>query len=212
MPPIYNQGQLGSCVAQAVGACLQFLQMKQKRSWFVPSRLFLYYNARLIDGTTNYDAGAYIRSGIKAANKYGGPSENLWSYKINNFAIKPPSKVYTEGQKFQIVKYERVPQNLAQIETRLSQGYPIVLGIAVYDSFLSDKVAGSGYVKVPSRNETLQGGHAIVLVGYNQAKQRFVARNSWGAGWGLRGNFTIPYSYILSNNLTEDLWTIQTIE
>jgi len=212
MPPIYEQGYLGSCVSQAVGACLQFLQMKQKRSWFVPSRLFLYYNARLIDGTTNYDAGSYIRSGIKAANRYGGPEETLWKYNINNFKIKPPINVYTEGLTHQALKYERVAQNAIQIETRISQGYPIILGIAVYESFLSNKVAKSGYVKLPGKREVMVGGHAIVLVGYNQTQRRFICRNSWGGGWGLGGNFTIPYEYILNNNLTEDLWTIQLVE
>jgi C1A family cysteine protease len=212
MPPIYDQGDLGSCVAQAVGSTLQYLQKKQKRKWFVPSRLFIYYNSRLIDGTISMDCGTYIRSGIKAVNKYGGPEEILWPYVILKFATQPESNVYTEGQEHQLLRYERVSQKIDIIESRLSQGFPIVLGIAIYDSFIDARANRSGYIRMPKRKEKLLGGHAIVLVGYNRAKKRFICRNSWGSQWGLKGNFTIPYKYILNRDLADDLWTVQLVE
>ncbi len=209
MPPVYTQGNLGSCVSQAVGSCLQFLQLRQRRKSFISSRLFLYYNARLIDGTTNYDAGTYIRSGIKAANRYGGPMETLWPYVIPKFTTQPTQNVYVAGEQNQLLLYQRIPQRYSQIEARLYQGFPIVLGIAVYESFLNSI---SGKIMMPARREKLVGGHAIVIVGYNSRKLRFICRNSWGINWGMNGYFTIPYQYIANPNLSEDLWTVQLIE
>src|SRR5215475_7686356 len=66
-PPVYDQGQIGSCTANAIGAAHQFSQIKQKlTSPFVPSRLFIYYNERSIEHTTGSDSGAQIRDGMKA--------------------------------------------------------------------------------------------------------------------------------------------------
>src|SRR5262245_18229091 len=111
-PPVYDQGQLGSCTANAIGAAIQFDQMKQKqRKPFVPSRLFVYYNERVIEGTVKQDAGAMIRDGVKAVNKLGAPPEPLWPYAIAKFATKPPAAAYTEGLKHQVVSYQRVARD-----------------------------------------------------------------------------------------------------
>ena len=69
-PEVYDQGQLGSCTANAIGAALQFDQIKQKQAdVFAPSRLFIYYNERVIENTVDEDSGAMIRDGIKARQK-----------------------------------------------------------------------------------------------------------------------------------------------
>src|SRR5713226_8842857 len=89
-PPVYDQGQLGSCTANAIAAALEFDQMKQAvEDVFVPSRLFIYYNERVIEGTVDEDAGAMIRDGMKSVAKQGAPHERLWPYAIAKFRTKP---------------------------------------------------------------------------------------------------------------------------
>lgn len=93
----------------------------------------------------------------------------------------------------------------------LADGYPFVFGFTVYDSFESAAVAKSGVLDMPASNETVAGGHAVLAVGYDDAAQRFAVRNSWGAKWGQKGYFTIPYAYLLTENLSDDFWTIRLV-
>jgi C1A family cysteine protease len=91
----------------------------------------------------------------------------------------------------------------------LAAGYPFVLGFTVYDSFMSDAVATTGTMPMPGPGETIQGGHAVVAVGYDDPTSRFIVRNSWGAAWGAKGYFTMPYTYLLEEQLSDDFWTIR---
>jgi C1A family cysteine protease len=86
----------------------------------------------------------------------------------------------------------------------LSDGFPFVLGISVYDSFMTQKVATTGIVEMPARTENLLGGHAVMAVGFDQATRRFIIRNSWGVDWGMKGYFTIPFDYLSNGNLADD--------
>jgi C1A family cysteine protease len=212
-PPVYDQGQLGSCTANAIAAAIEFDQMKQKQAApFVPSRLFVYYNERVIEGTIKQDAGAMIRDGVKSVNRLGAPPEPLWPYTIARFAQKPPTAAYKEASKHQVLSYQRVARDLAQMRGCLASGYPFVFGFTVYDSFESAAVAKSGVLNMPGGGEQTVGGHAVLAVGYTDAAQRFVVRNSWGPGWGQKGYFTIPYAYLMSATLASDFWTLTTVE
>ena len=212
-PPVYDQGQLGSCTANAIGGALEFDQMKQGEKAFVPSRLFIYYNERLMEGTVDQDAGAMIRDGIKSVAKVGAPPEDPdWPYDIKKFRDKPPSKAYADAKEHQAVLYQRLTQDANQLKGCLADGYPFVFGIAVYESFESEAVAKSGRVPMPQPTEKNLGGHAILAVGYDDAQKRFTIRNSWGDGWGMKGYFTLPYDYVLSENLADDFWTIRLVE
>jgi C1A family cysteine protease len=91
----------------------------------------------------------------------------------------------------------------------LASGYPFAFGFSVYESFESDAVAASGVVPLPASSEELLGGHAVLAVGYDDASQRFIVRNSWGEGWGQGGYFTMPYAYLGDRSLASDLWTIR---
>src|SRR5947209_2168879 len=211
-PPVYDQGELGSCTANAIGAAFQFEQMKQGIANFMPSRLFIYYNERVIEHTINSDSGAMIRDGIKSTAKQGVPPEDLWPYVIAKFSAKPSSNAYTEARKHQVQLYRRVMQNLNQMKSCLATGYPFVLGFTVYESFESQAVAKSGDVPMPASNEQAIGGHAVLVVGYDDAQQKFLLRNSWWTGWGLQGYFTMPYAYLTQSNLAGDFWTIRMVE
>lgn len=209
---VYDQGQLGSCTANAIAGALEFDQMKQGLKTFTASRLFIYYNERVIEHTVSADSGAQIRDGIKSVGSIGAPPETDWPYDISKFAERPPQvPAYKEAPLGKALQYQRVPQVLNQMKGCLASGYPFVYGFTVYESFESDEVAKTGAVPMPKAGEKVLGGHAVVAVGYDDALQRFISRNSWGAGWGMAGYFTIPYAYLTDSNLADDFWTVRLV-
>jgi C1A family cysteine protease len=212
-PPIWDQGALGSCTAQAIAAALEFDQRKQNvADLFDPSRLFIYYNERVMEGTVDEDAGAMIRDGIKSVAKQGAPHEALWPYVLAKFRTRPAASVYADARKHAAVLYQRITQDLTQLRGCLAAGYPFVFGFSVYTSFESDAVAVSGLVPMPKPGEGMVGGHAVLAVGYDNPARRFILRNSWGAAWGQHGYFTMPYAYLLDDNLSDDFWTIKLVQ
>jgi len=212
-PPVYDQGQLGSCTANAISGAIQFEQKKQKVRIFAPSRLFIYYNERVMEGSVNSDAGAQIRDGVKSVANLGVCPEAEWPYDINKFANKPTPKCYTDAKKCQAVGYQRLDSsNLNQLKGCIASGFPFVFGFTVYDAFESQEVAKTGVLNMPGPKEKVQGGHAVLAVGYNDATQRFTVRNSWGKDWGIKGYFTIPYTYLTTTDLADDFWTIRILK
>lgn len=212
-PPVYDQGQLGSCTANAIAGAIQFDRMKQQLAdIFTPSRLFIYYNERVIEHSVDSDSGAQIRDGIKSVNKQGDCPEMEWPYVVAKFKTKPPKKCYADALKYKVVSYQRVTQTLSQLKGCLASGWPFIFGFAVYESFESAAVAKTGHAPLPKSGEPVIGGHAVVGVGYDDAKQWFIVRNSWGGKWGMAGYFTLPYAYLTDENLASDFWTIRIVQ
>ena len=212
-PAIFNQGQLGSCTANSGGSMWQFIADKTRRESFTPSRLYLYYNTRLIEGTQGSDNGAYLRDTLKSLVVDGICNETIWSYEDNTpkFAQRPSDLCYTEGEKHQTLSYQRVMQNILQIKGCIAEGYPFVFGFTVYESFFS--ITNNGIMPMPNfSTESVAGGHAVMIVGYDDEKQMAIVRNSWGVEWGESGYFYMPYSYLTNNNLCDDFWTIRIVE
>lgn len=212
MPKVYDQGQLGSCTANAIGAAFEFDQMQDGGNDFMPSRLFIYYNERAIEGTVGSDSGAMIRDGVKSIAKLGVCDEAIWPYDITRFTDKPSTNAYRDGAKHQATSYRRVIGTLHQMQGCLASGYPFVFGFSVYESFESPEVANTGEVPLPPRSEKMIGGHAVVAVGYDDSIQRFIVRNSWGPKWGMKGYCTMPYAYLTDPQLARDFWAISTVE
>lgn len=214
-PDCYNQGRLGSCTANAIAGVLEFCQRKQQeKQAATPSRLFIYYNERAIEGTILFDAGAQIRDGIKSVNSQGAPPETDWPYKITNFRKKPPRQAYKDALLREALEYRRLNNTvLTDLLQCLAQGFPFVFGFSVYDNFESPDLAKNGYVlSMPTSDMKLLGGHAVVAVGYDQTKQLFLVRNSWGKDWGNNGYFWQPFDYLTNANLASDFWVVTKVE
>jgi C1A family cysteine protease len=185
--------------------------MKQSVPNFTPSRLFIYYNERVIEGTVASDSGAMIRDGIKTVAKQGACPETTWPYLIQKFATKPTHASYVQAAKHKVSLYQRLTPIASQLKGCLASGFPFVFGFTVYESFESPAVAKTGKVPMPGPTESVLGGHAVMAVGYDESKQVFIVRNSWGPGWGIKGYFTMPYAYLTNPHLADDFWTIRLV-
>jgi C1A family cysteine protease len=209
MPPIYDQGAIGSCTANAIAAALQFERAKHRLPDFVPSRLFVYWNERALEGTTDYDSGAAIRDGIKSVASQGDLPETSWPYDPDLLLTQPPQRCYDAALFYSAVTYQRVGQDIDAMRVCLAGGNPIVLGFTVHQAFEGDEVARTGEVQMPVPGEAALGGHAVLCIGYDDAAQRFRLRNSWGEGWGQAGYFRMPYAYLIDPALASDFWCIE---
>lgn len=212
-PPVYDQRALGSCTANVVAAALQFDQFKQRRPFrFMPSRLFVYYNARFLEGTVTADSGAMIRDAVKGVAAWGACPEPMWGYEPAALSARPSVPCYRVAAWHRAVRYERLAPDLLQMKGCLATGYPFALGFTVYESFLTPEVAATGHAPLPAAAEAVAGSHAVLAVGYDDAHRWFILRNSWGARWGMAGYFTLPYAYLTQPGLVDDFWTIRWVQ
>ena len=210
-PDVYDQGNIGSCTAQAIASALDFCHQRAAGSRFNPSRLFIYYNERVIIGTASVDSGASIRDGIKSVNNIGACKETLWPYDGNDFKKEPSEACYQDALNYQSLSYYKIIHtNLNECKQCLANSYPFVFGVSIYDSFMSAE--GTGVVPMPYLTDQLQGGHAMLCVGYDDEKQAFLVRNSWGEGWGMKGYCWMPYEYMTHRELAADFWAITSAE
>ena len=223
-PPVYNQGRIGSCTANSIAAAFEFETTKQSLPDFMPSRLFIYYNERAMEGHTANDSGAQIRDGIKSVATLGVCAESEWPYDDTPATSdggpfpagardgeRPPDTCYKDALDHRATTYSRVVRNLDQMRGCLAAGYPFVFGFTVYDNFESQEVAKTGVLTMPTTDNEVIGGHAVLAVGYDDSAQTFLVRNSWGASWGQAGYFTIPYAYLTTRGLASDFWTVHIV-
>lgn len=207
---IEDQGNLGSCTGNAIAGAIELMDKKNGKNLDV-SRLFIYYYERLLEGTVNYDSGAYIRDGIRAVYNYGAPIENLWPYNISKFRTVPTTAAITDAAKRKVTSYQRADNFLAVIDA-ITAGYPVIVGFSVYSSFESASVARTGVMPYPDTSrEKLLGGHAVLIVGYDKTNSTFIVRNSWGTNWGDRGYFYMPFRVIQNTSMSSDFWVIKSI-
>jgi len=211
-PEIYDQGKLGSCTANAVAGAYQYEERREDKKVYKPSRLFIYYNERVLEDTVLYDSGATIRDSIKTLYKTGTCSEEEWPYDISKFKTRPNDTCYKKAQKNKIIEYKKITQTLDELRACLQQGTPFVFGFSVYESFENNEVANTGIMKIPRKGEKLLGGHAVMAVGYDDTTEMFIIRNSWGPYWGELGYFYMPYEFMINDIYASDFWTIKKID
>ena len=204
-PAVYDQGNLGSCTANAGAALAQFVMKKTGHPWYVPSRLAIYYWERVLENDVGDDSGATLTDCINVLTKQGAPHESLWWYNIAKFTIKPNKAVAADGLNHLMTKGLAITQDLTHIKTCLAEGYPVIFGFTVYSSF--ENIGSNGIMPMPKSSESVLGGHAVMAVGYDDAKQYVTVRNSWGAGWGASGYFYMPYAFISDKDYADDFWT-----
>jgi C1A family cysteine protease len=221
MSKIEDQGQLGSCVAHATCGALEYLELQTIKSNVIApinfgsdfqdlSRLFIYYNARALDGTTKHDYGTTVRSAIKAIRSVGVCREALWPYYPQSVFTSPTSTAFSEAKNHKVLYGYRINnQNLVEMKQCLANGFPFIFGFSVYDSFMSHDTARTGIVSLPSKSEDTIGGHAVCCVGYDDTTHSFLIRNSWGADWGIQGYCWMPYLYLTNPDLAADFWTLR---
>lgn len=213
MPPIIDQYELGSCTACSISSALMFNRnITNETPKFRPSRLFIYYNERLLEGTINADPGAEIRTGIKTVNKFGFCDESLWPYIENKYKRRPPTSAYKNASLYKTVEYYRLDNSkIDELKTCLVSGFPFVFG---YATFKSGDVADTngGKIPMPSTIDSDTGGHAVVCCGYNDLDKTFIIHNSWGTECGDKGYYYLPYEYMTTTDLCDDFWTIRKIK
>ena len=198
---VEDQGHLGSCTGQAVIGAYELLLRKRTPPVTVDlSSLFVYYNARVIEGYTDEDIGAYVRSAIKALAAWGVCLEQLWPYRIEEFAVTPTVICYQDAAKRRIANYRRL-FTVDEIKDALTQGQPVVAGMQVYRQF-TDLDSSNSLVQLPEANDEPIGAHAVCIVGYRN--DAFLVRNSFGPDWADNGYFWMPFEY--ARQETMDLW------
>jgi len=216
--PIEDQGELGSCTANAGVALFEYFERRAFGKHLDASRLFLYKVTRNLMGAKG-DTGAELRDTMKAMVLFGVPPEKYWAYKISRYEEEPTSFCYAFAQSYQAAKYYRLDppgtaptKALSEIKKSLAAQLPVMFGFSVYSS-LPGVGDGKGEIPYPGPGDKMEGGHAIVAVGYDDGKKigkekgALLIRNSWGTEWGDKGYGWLPYTYVESG-LAEDFWTL----
>jgi len=212
MPAVLNQGTLGSCVLNATTVALRYCLQRAGRRAPKLSRLQGYYDVRKAQDTLREDSGCEIRIAIKCASKIGIGRETLWPYKIGSFKQRPPGDVYADAVNFNAMQYRRVAVRAHDVKAAVAAGFPVIIGVTLYQSFDSKSVESTGMVPMPNMDmEPAIGGHAMLVVGYGQRKGRFTVRNSWSRSWGDNGDCYIPEDYIGSPEFGGDYWIVSLV-
>lgn len=220
--PIEDQGNLGSCTANAGVALLEYFQRRAFGRHLDASRLFLYKVTRNLLGWTG-DQGAYLRTTMKAMVLFGIPPESYWPYQIENFDEEPKAFCYAFAQAYQTTKYYRLDppgqatdKTLKLVKTSIAAGLPPMFGFTVFSS-MPQVGDGKGEIPFPGPGDVVEGGHAVVAVGYDDKKKiakdtgALLIRNSWGPEWGVQGYGWLPYSYVEAG-LAVDFWSLVAAE
>ena len=212
-PPVFNQGQLNSCTANAASAALYFDMDKQGLTdIFIPSRLFIYYNERALEGSIDNNAAVSMHDCIKTISRTGVCKADAWPYDANKYQDKPPQSTYDFAKGHKAIKYHKISANLSHLKACLKDGYPFIFGFKIYPGFESSAARASGIVPMPKAGEKSIGGHAVVAVGYNDSTEQILIRNSWGADWGQGGYGYMPYEYFTSSkDLAFDYWVLRKV-
>jgi C1A family cysteine protease len=211
-PPVYDQLHLNSCSANAIAAALRFGELKEGRPDVPsPSRLFIYFNERVLAGVAGTNSPVSLRDGYRTITKVGACAERLWPYDVRRFRRHPPPNCYRAAQLHRALAYYRIRRAISNLRACLAEGFPFVMAMAVHQSMTQRPARHTGVLPVPTRRDRMRGGHAVLAVGYNHARRLIIFRNSWGTVWGDRGYGYMPYAFFASPDLTWDFWTMRRV-
>lgn len=237
-PAVYDDQGLACSTVSALAALLEFHELRTRpNAGYEPSRLCWYYLTREMQGTQRADAGASFREALKVVNDEGVCDEVDWPFDATCVTVAPEWATYESTPRSRPIRYRRVPQTLEALKYCLTHELPVACGLSVYTSFESSVTRRTGQVALPACAQDLAdvpvgpakdegngnastapnadddddahlGGHAVVLVGYDDTEQQFIIRNSQGASWGANGYGFVPYSYVLNPLLARDFWVV----
>jgi C1A family cysteine protease len=211
-PPVYDQLHLNSCSANAIAAALRYDELREGRSNVPsPSRLFIYYNERVLAGLVGKNSPVSLRDGYRTVAKAGACPEVMWPYHVRRFRRTPTPSCFSAARRYRAIAYYRIRRSMVQLRACLAEGFPFVMAMAVHASMMGRDVRRTGVVPMPTRHDRLRGGHAVLAVGYDHARRLIIFRNSWGRGWGDRGYGYLPYAFFASSDLTWDFWTMRRV-
>jgi C1A family cysteine protease len=211
MPPVYNQGNTGSCVWQATSAAMEYLRQRETLTVFTPSRLWGYYQTRVVENCVAADAGCTVADAMVVANKLGVPPESLWPFDPANVLVKPPSDLMLAAETDMALGYQVVANRITAILSCFKDGSPVIIGCTVFAGIQSEGAATTGYIPMPAPDEAPDGGHAMLLVGYQSGPRRFIVRNSWSSAWGDKGYGYLDAEYVTNASITDELWCISKV-
>lgn len=193
--PVKDQGPLGACTAFAATGYAEYLYRTFKNAQPVFSPLFLYYKEREYDSDLGQgDTGSFGSSAFWVFNKTGVCLESTDPYDPANFEQTPTQPQLDEAAKYRLGAMHTVTA-VDDMRSSLASGYPVLIGITVYESFEDGDWAGN---VMPAPTGGQLGGHEIYIFGYDDYRKRFRLRNSWGDSWQDKGNFWADYTQLES--------------
>jgi C1A family cysteine protease len=211
-PPVYDQLHLNSCSANAIAAALRYDEIREGRLHVPsPSRLFIYYNERVLAGCVGTNSPVSLRDGYRTVSKVGVCPDTMWPYHIRRFRRAPTPGCFEAAHRHRAIAYYRIRRAIVDLRACLAQKFPFVMAIAVHQSMMNRDVTRTGLVPVPTRHDKIRGGHAVLAVGYDHARRLLIFRNSWGHRWGLGGYGYLPYAFLADAALSWDFWTMRRV-
>lgn len=203
--PVYNQGMTNACVGFSTVAGLGEY-MAHKRGWNMRfSPRYLWNLGRKAEGSVNQNVGMYLEDAIKIMDNLGMIPEQAYPFTttnaddpaFNNVLTQLPSnQMIEDAKKYRISQgWERIP-SVHAMKKALAEGKPVVFAMMIFSNIQD---GANGMVPMPGPNDQPLGGHAILAVGYDNARRVFIFRNSWGAEWGDKGYGYLPYDYFRAN-------------
>jgi len=224
--PVFDQGELGSCTANAGCGMREMLyrlyyKFESNQSippdQFIASRLLLYYLERQLQGDTADDTGATTDVLMQALTEFGVCTESLDAYDITKFTTPPTDDQLANALNYRIGASHML-LDLDHMCSCIDSAYPFCLGFDVYESFEGADVAATGIMPMPGPGENLLGGHEVLAFAYDRTFKfpdgnvgAIFLRNSWGEGWGKPfggdvaqgGDFAMPFAYLISEHVSD---------
>lgn len=210
---IRDQGQIGTCTANGTLEAAGYDWVRDGKPDPVLARLFLYWVSRFLEGTKpTVDSGCQIRNVIRALRTWGAPPETTWPYVDDgkDFTIKPSDEAYKEAELHKALFFYRCP-DLNTVKASIEQGFPVIMGFSVPDSFMDAETAATGVIQMPKPTDAMDEGHCMVFAGWSDARQQLDGPNSWGEGWGDKGWFHMPYAFMEAGYVS-DCWTLRKVQ
>ncbi len=198
--PIRDQGSEGACSGFSASAFREVSHAAATGSlltdYLAPA--YLYGRTRIYDGTFPADSGASITDEFYVLQNYGVCPEAMLPYQANPNETPTPADDLAAAP-FRLAQPVQVTIDPQDLKSVLASKQAICIGFTVYASF--ENTGADGVVPMPNTaTEPIEGGHGVLVVGYDDANKWWIVRNQWGADWGANGYCFMPYGY-------EALWT-----